>query len=282
MTNKHSCFRTGFGDLEFIFDCNNGDAYQIAQFLFADFPGTSASAATQHVYDIIASGPKPMLSLWQGEKKLYYGNCRYQLAYILMNEVIYHCITANDRHLALHAGAVCSENRCILLPGKSGKGKSTLTGWLIANGFQYLTDELVFLTADGHVIPLTRPINLKVDQFHETWPLKEGEQNKAICSEKGSMIPHRLLNNVFSATHPLLTDIIFPEFKPGCTMELSELSPAKSSLYLLQSHVNARNLNGHGIPELAAVIRKCRSFRLIYGSFSELETIFNASSSLFR
>ena len=158
MNSNPRVYLTGFGDHTFEIRCNNDDAYGIAEFLFLDFPGSLAAISTIQ-YDIISSGPIPMLSLWEGDKRLYFGISRYQLAYILMNEVIFCCIDTNTSHHALHAGAVYWDDRCILLPGQSGNGKSTLTSWLIMNGFHYLTDELVFLDQNAQVLPMTRPIS---------------------------------------------------------------------------------------------------------------------------
>jgi hypothetical protein len=280
MQNSHRTFRTGFGQQAIEIDCNNEQAYGLAKFLFADFPGAESAASTNR-YDILAVDSKPMLSLWNGDKRIYFGESRYQLAYILMNEVIYHCINRNDRQHALHAGAVSKEGRCFILPGKSGTGKSTFTAWLTVNGFQYLTDELVFLGNDGTVSPLTRPINLKVNENHESWLLQDGHNGQVITSNNGSMIPHRLLNSVFSANHPRVTDIIFPEFKQGVEVTFTEISPARSCLHLMQSHVNARNFDSHGIAELSAIVRQCRSYRLVYGSFADLEILFNSPFGLF-
>lgn len=279
MNSGHKIYRTGFGDQTFEIDCNNDDAYNIAEFLFLDLPGARTRQSIKH-YDIVLSGPVPMLSLWDGDKRLYFGSSRYKLAYTLMNEVIFHCINTNSSHHALHAGCVYKGERCILLPGQSGNGKSTLTSWLVKNGFKYLTDELVFLGSDGSVLPLTRPISLKVGPGHKSW-LLEKEQTDRITSESGSMIPHRLLNPVFKFCTPKITDIIFPQFKADVQWSLKEVSAARSSVYLLGSHVNARNLKGHGVSEIAAIVRECRSFSLNYSSFEDLQQVFLESSEFF-
>lgn len=281
MQHGHRVYHTGFGDQAFEIACNNQDAFALATFLFADLPGTK-SAEQPRRYDILSAGPKPMLSLWDGDNRLYFGVSRYQLAYILMNEVLYHCINTNDKQHALHAGAVSNGQRCIILPGKSGSGKSTLTAWLILNGYQYLTDELVFISNEGQVSPLTRPISLKINETHATWLVPEGHNGQFISCDKGSMIPHRLLNPEFSVQQPNATHIIFPEFKAEAGAVLQKISPAKSCLNLIQSHVNARNLNGHGVAELSNIIRRCQSYKLTYSSFDDLESIFNARSDLLQ
>ncbi|WP_458774624.1 hypothetical protein [Desulforhopalus sp. 52FAK] len=279
MNGNPRVYLIGFGDHTFEMRCNNDDAYGIAEFLFLDFPGSMAATSIKQ-YDIISSGPIPMLSLWEGDKRLYFGTSRYQLAYILMNEVFFCCINTNTSHHALHAGAVYRDNRCIILPGQSGNGKSTLCSWLIMNGFQYLTDELVFLDEDAQVLPITRPISLKVGPSHKSWLLTE-EHDGIITSDSGSMIPHRLLNNNFKPRQPKASDIIFPQYAPDAQPGLKEISPAKSSLYLLRSHVNARNLQGHGVSEMASIVKKCRSFTLCYRSFDDLRDIFSQKSEQF-
>lgn len=280
LKNRHKIFHTDLAEQSFAIECNNEDAYALAAFLFTDFPGSRLSHSPIE-YDIISAGKQPMLSLWQGEKRLFFGSSRYQVAYVLMNDVIYHCINNNSRKHALHAGAVFKNGQCILLPGASGNGKSTLTAWLISNGYQYLTDELVFLSDDGSLSPLTRPVNLKVSGDQISWLLKKGDEQQILSDEHGSMIPHRLLNRQFTATTPRVTHLLFPQYQREAECRLEEISPARSSLYLMQSHVNARNLSGHGVPAIASIVRECRSYKLVYGSFDDLETIFNSSSGPF-
>ena len=75
---------------------------------------------------------------------LYEGDLGIRLASILYDRVIFHLLNTNNTGIALHAGAISSDNNIALIPGKSGAGKSTLVAWLVAHGFTYLTDELVF------------------------------------------------------------------------------------------------------------------------------------------
>ena len=196
-----------------------------------------------------------------------------------MNEVIFHCIKNNSQHHAIHAGAVYKGDKCFILPGKSGKGKSSVTAWLTSNGYKYLTDELVFLSGDAKVTPLTRPINIKVKASLFPWLNKKLSFDQIIEDKKGSMIPHRLLNPDFSPQEPQVTHIIFPEYQEGAALDFKEVTSAKSSFYLLQSHVNARNLPGHGISELANIVRKSSSYKLIYSSFEDLKIVFGTPDS---
>ncbi len=279
MSNQSQSLKTGFGSQSFEIECNNNDAYRLAEFLFFDFPGVVAEQEPKR-YDLIYSGSRPMISLWEDDKRLYFGQNPYHLAVILMNEVLYHCIDANRESHALHAGAVIRGNSCIILPGQSGMGKSTLTAWLVAHGYQYLTDELIFLAEDGTVTPVTRPISLKSSFNQNSWMNLHDYHDQIIVSENEMMIPHRLLNQTFTPQEPLVTHIVFPHYVEGATMTLQQLSPAKSCFLLMQSHVNARNLEGLGVPVLAETVRNCHSYSLTYSRFEDVESIFCASNFL--
>lgn len=273
MTSHSLSLKTGFGDQAIELVCNSPEAKELADFLFADLPGCQRS--TDHrQFDLIFSGPLPMISLWNGDKRLYFGTSRYQLAYILMNEVLYYCIDNNRTQHALHAGAVCKKGRCIILPGRSGIGKSTMTAWLLTTGYQYLSDELVFLSEAGWLKPFTRPLKLSLNSDLNQLLGKFSSQSVLHSSDDQVLIPHRLLNQNFTAQEPKLTDIVFPQFAKGAPPVLQKLTAAKSCFLLMQSHVNARNLNGHGISALAAVVKKCNAYRLSYGSFKDLASIF--------
>lgn len=74
------------------------------------------------------------------------------------------------------------------------------------------------------------------------------------------MIPHRLVNSQFSSVEPMMSQIIFPQYQEGSTLNLDEISPAKSCLYLMQSHVNARSLQENWV---SAVIFYCQAMQIL-------------------
>ena len=62
----------------------------------------------------------------------------------------------------LHAGAVSRQGQCLLLAGCGGSGKSTLTAALLAQGFSYLSDDLVALDEESlTALPLPVPLTIK-------------------------------------------------------------------------------------------------------------------------
>ena len=61
----------------------------------------------------------------------------------------------------VHAGAVAWKGRAILMPGRSGSGKSELVAALLREGAELLSDELAVIDVQGLVHPYARPLALR-------------------------------------------------------------------------------------------------------------------------
>jgi hypothetical protein len=68
---------------------------------------------------------------------------------------------ALEGRILVHAGAVVWRGRAILLPGRSGSGKSELVAALVRAGAEYLSDEFAVLDREGKVHPYPRPLALR-------------------------------------------------------------------------------------------------------------------------
>ena len=251
---------------------NNAAAGEIVRFLFADVVVEPGQLPVLGRYDVVAAGPQPMLSLWDGEKRLYFGQSARRLAYLLMNEVVHKFITGNRRSLAMHAGAVHGRGCGLLLPGGSGSGKSSLAAWLLGQGFSYLSDELALLDGDGRILGLPRPLSFK-EETHLPWLDWCGKARAGLRDEAGVMLPHRLLNPDYQAARPILTHLLFPVFQAGCLPRLIPLTPGQSMARLLAMLLNGGNFEGKGIARLATLVRRCASFRLEFASFDGLAVL---------
>lgn len=85
-----------------------------------------------------------------------------EIAGAILEQVV-RALNPEQKWLAfLHAGSVRRNGAAIVLPGASGSGKSTLIGFLAANGFDYLSDDVVPLVApQGDVVACPLSISLK-------------------------------------------------------------------------------------------------------------------------
>ena len=238
----------------------------------ADVPGEQP-VLPRAVCEIKVTEDEQFLLERNGEL-LYQGQCQRESAYSLINEIIFQCLDENDTGPALHAGAVQVGNQGILLPGNSGSGKSTFAAWLTACGCSYLSDELVILSEDGKRIrPFTRPLTIRSASAEALAPYVRFQENEVLTGDSGFMVPHRLLNPDFAPTQPLLSLILFPCYTAGAATALTELTPGLGCSRLMECYVNARNIPGHGISDLARISRSVPVMELSYGSFPGLGTL---------
>lgn len=267
--SNDSTYIASFSGLNIEIGYNNLDAKLLIDFLVKDLP-PEPSIAPDTRYDVLLVGKPPKISLWQEDKKLYIGNSKHSLACFLMYELIHRFIVNHKEDLAIHAAALSYKNTGILIPGKSGSGKSTLIAWLTSKGFNYLTDELIFLSRNGLIKPLIRPISLNFDVLSSLDNIVNLDKEQILAGRGGIMVPHRFLNANHVACTPVLSKILFPKYQEGSDVELKKISSAKSCFKLIGCHVNARNIPGHGFDQLASLTKQTESWQLTYGSFEGL------------
>jgi hypothetical protein len=63
----------------------------------------------------------------------------------------------------VHSGVVGWRGKAILIPGRSGTGKSTLVAALVKAGATYYSDEYAVLDGDGHVHPYARRLSMRLE-----------------------------------------------------------------------------------------------------------------------
>lgn len=124
-------------------------------------------------------------------------------------------------HLFLHAGVVSWRGRCIVLPGRSCAGKSTLVAALLRNGAQYHSDEFAPLDEGCRVASYPRPLRLRC----------HAGRRRVEAAEFGATI----------GCKPLPVGLVaFTEYEPGACWEPARLSSGDAALRLLCAAVSAR------------------------------------------
>lgn len=244
----------------------------VLSFLYGDMPERDADAP--HVtLRIERDANNETWALHNGERRLYHGESLEGLANVLVGETIHHLTDKSDGGMALHAAALSRDGRAVILPGKSGAGKSTLSTWLARRGFNYLTDELVFIRNSSRTVEyFTRPINIKqwgLSALDNEFDL-DAHADDTLVSNQVTMIPPQLLNPDNRLEPARVELILFPLHQADVELELLRLSKAQAGLSLMECLVNARNLNGHGFNEATRLAREVPAYRLTYSSFSQL------------
>ncbi|MFW2367951.1 MAG: hypothetical protein ACN4GW_16155 [Desulforhopalus sp.] len=265
----------GFCDQYVTINPYGPDALNLINFLCCDLH-SNTDAIPRAVYDLIIDDKKRLYSLRKEDEQLYDGDNAYDLAYKLINEIIYECLVDNRAGQAIHAAAIGSVHGGVLLAGKSGSGKSTLSTWLISHGCNYLTDELVVLAGmPPQILPFTRPLSLKTGACSVLGSLLDFDHRERIVGNSGMMLPHRMINTNFTSSTPPLSLVLFPQYISGTSIELTQLTGALGCARLMECYVNARNIQGHGISLLAQIARCTPIYQITYGSFDGLYELLN-------
>ena len=68
----------------------------------------------------------------------------------------------------VHAGAVAHNGRCLLVPGSSFAGKSTMVAALVRAGATFYSDDFAPLDADGRVHPYPKPLSIRAPRISTT------------------------------------------------------------------------------------------------------------------
>lgn len=245
---------------------------QLVDFLFGHAPADGDLPA--HVtYHLLENDKTAGLKLYRDETLLYSGENEAELAELWLGDACYHLADRSQGGLLLHAAALTWQGRGLILPGVSGAGKTTLTAWLLSQGFDYLTDELVFvLTGADTLQAFTRPLNLKADVRATLAQLVQVEtQFESILSSSSSLlVPPVLLKSGNTLSEPPLDLIIFPRYCACNRFDLRPLSRARAGMFLMECLINARNLPDHGFAEIARLCRQTPAYQMSYGKFSSL------------
>ena len=194
-----------------------------------------------------------------------------ELLDVLLEEIVHSLVFELDTAVALHSSSVAWQDHSILIPGPTGAGKTSLTGWFVARNFEFLSDEIVILPGSGKTtLSFPRPLLAKPG----------AEELIALLTGRGQIV-RTGGNTVISLDQSLPRGnqhrqaglMIFPNFVPGSELEFTSLSPAKAGMKLMECNLNARNLADHGFGRLAAFTREVPALTLTYGSYEQLDGI---------
>lgn len=174
----------------------------------------------------------------------------------------------------LHSGAVVSPQtrRGVLLAGPSGSGKSTLTLQLVAGGWRYLTDDVLFLKPDNGTVkayPLRRT-------FAVTESTVEASGNRVRAAfagndwfdgSKKSFMPHEMFPEMFlPECEPRA--IFFSTITGAGQSVVRPLTRSQTMAHLIKmcpwSCYDPVTSAGH-LQALSALARQCEGFMLLAG-----------------
>lgn len=246
---------------------------KIVEYLYGDISGDDDIAP--HLTFCLVENAAGQLRLTQDDNLLYEGDSMATAADLLLGKSCYHLADRSQGGLLFHAGGLCRQGKGLLLPGTMGAGKTTLTAWLLSRGFDYLTDELVFVPQGAETIqPFPRPLNFKrpARSLFEHQLDFDGQDNQILSAGSTDLIPPTLFSPNTALSEPRLRLIIFPHYQVDGRFELLQLSRAQAGLELMQCLINARNLPDHGFSEVTRLARAVPAYNMTYANFAQVES----------
>jgi hypothetical protein len=152
-------------------------------------------------------------------------------------------------YLFIHA-AVChtAAGEAIILPGRTGRGKSTLVSALCNRGAVYSSDEFAPLRSDGLVTPYPRNLSLK------------GGGSRMLRPS-----PQDLRYSIATEPAPVKL-IVFSQFDPHVERwSPTELSKGNAVLEILANTVAAQKLDQSWLQTLSNVAQNARAVKAVRG-----------------
>jgi hypothetical protein len=248
-------------------------AGRILEYLFRDIQSDSL-AAPHLTYHLLENDEGASFCLYAEDTLVLRDQPEEEIAAYLLDRTCFHLADRSQGGMVIHAAGLAYNGLGLLLPGPSGRGKSTLAAWLLGRGFEYLTDELVFIPSGASAFEgLARPLNLKNtarDVLQNILP--PGESLAEVKSSRVREItPPRSLNPRAVIHSAPLRLIVFPHFQEGADFEIHRLTKARAGLALMEGLINARNLEEHGFPEVARLARIIPAYDMTYSAFEQIE-----------
>ena len=196
---------------------------------------------------------------------------RYILEYLEYD--IYNLLVDRlSEYYLVHAGVVSHDDKAIVLPGRSGGGKTTLIAGLLKDSFKYLTDEIGVI--DPHTLkvhPFPKPLNMKIRSlslFDNFQPEMEVINKSDVNIEDKIHHVHINSGSVHAMDKPLaVRDIIFVRYDPRGKSRLTPISRANAINEMPKCSFNHYRFKESGIDILDSLVRGCQCYQL---QFSEV------------
>jgi hypothetical protein len=174
----------------------------------------------------------------------------------LRYEVVLRLIQARSDLIWLHAGAAAYRCSSVMILGPWGRGKSTLVTSLYANGWNYLSDDVVPLDPNsGRAFPFPLTPMVRENPGEELPLERVSELRKAVVLLR----PERVCRDPIP-----ISAIVFPVYRRGCHTQLLPCSPATAALELLQNCLNFPSHREAAVRYVCDLVRKVPAFRLSY------------------
>jgi HprK-related kinase A len=189
----------------------------------------------------------------------------------VLSDTTTQAIDTSDDYIALHAGAVSSQGRGVILPAPPDSGKTTLVAGLTRAGFSYLSDEVALIDpASGLLHPLPRPLAMDdgsldaIPGLRSTLP----SDHESLMRYRFHIAPEDLRKSPVG-TPCRVSHVIAPRFESGSPTTLAPMSRAETVMSLAENSFNFRRFGSRGLRALVPVVADAKCFRIRFGDLNE-------------
>ncbi len=261
-------YDVGLGEATVRLEADNTDAARILEFLCASMalPAAGDPSAT---FRLGAAITPDTMAIYRDDVMLYRSRSEGSVTAIFLERVLEHLMRVCTGGILVHAAAVARDGKALVLAGNTGAGKTTLATWLVYRGFDYLTDELLYIdTKAMSVNGFARPLHLKKPARALFANVIDMEGDAVMESPLGSHVsPTRLGARVARSARPCA--VVLPAYRAGVRLDLRPLPKARAATRLMGCLVNARQRQQHGFDRVSGLMQTVPAFAMTYSDLEE-------------
>ncbi len=160
--------------------------------------------------------------------------------------------------LWMHAGAVERDGGALLVSGRSGQGKSTMTTWLVEHGWRYMTDDVAPVRMEtDRIIPF---LQAPVRRLH---PGREVEEHELSTLKREAP---DLNESQICRLETEIRGIVFVAYTPGADATLRKLDMGAAALELLRNATNFVDHKAAAVGRAANLAERVPMHELVYSN----------------
>ena len=163
----------------------------------------------------------------------------------------------------VHGAALSVAERCVIISGESGSGKSSLAWCLSHSGFEYLSDELAPIDPSTLAVePYPHALCLKAEPLCEPELPDSTQYTTASKHIPAYELPTRALDQ----SCPLSFLVFIDKVLNGRDLVVRGIGNAESAARLYSNGLNQLSHPGEGLPIVAAITRTVPSYLMSGGT----------------
>jgi hypothetical protein len=189
---------------------------------------------------------------------------RTEVAPILNSLLFWIVVARSNYRIALHAAALQRDGTTVLMPGRAGEGKTTLTAKLISRGWDYVSDDCVLIDDDLRVQGVPTSLTIKESGLGLASADHPELLNQPVSVRRDGREVRYLSPPRLGRQGQPFTHLFFPRYASGRSdlAAMAPLRPADAAASLLPLATCPGELNKHWALQLISAVESRPAFLL--------------------